>query len=155
MGWLAGVTVVCLLSLTTLDVIGRYALNHPIKGASDISEMMLVTIAFFAMSYTQKEKGHVRVTLLLHRFPERTQFILDALQFLVASITYGLIAWNMGAKALRIMISPDEGPRSLVLGIPHLPFIYLVSFGSLLLSLQLLTDVYSAMRQFTSESQAK
>ena len=37
-----------MMLLTVIDVFGRYLLNRPLVGSTEVTEVMMVTLAFFA-----------------------------------------------------------------------------------------------------------
>src|SRR5215475_2687646 len=46
LGFSAAVLLFCLMMLTTADVVGRYIFNWPIRGAFEITELLLLTLIF-------------------------------------------------------------------------------------------------------------
>ena len=46
LGTAAAVLLFCLMALTTADVVGRYIFNWPIRGAFEITELLLLTLIF-------------------------------------------------------------------------------------------------------------
>ena len=53
--------------LTTVDVVGRYVFNSPITGVFEITEYLVLILIFSFIGYTQSQKSHVAVDLLLAR----------------------------------------------------------------------------------------
>ena len=63
--------------LGAADVIGRYSLDVPIKGAYEFSQAMLAAVILFSWAYVQSKKGHVSIDLLVVRLPHRVQAAID------------------------------------------------------------------------------
>lgn len=147
MSWVSSVAVLLVFLLVFVDVIGRYFFNRPIPGSNDIGELLLIPVAFFAMGFTQLMKTHVRVTLIYERFSQKGKAVIDFVMFFLGAAVWGLVAWNLGGRALELTINPSVGSSSLILGIPHLPFLYLATVGSLLFFLQLLADSVRALTE--------
>ncbi len=148
MSWVSTAMVLMIFLLVTFDVVRRYFFDSPIKGSNDIGELLLVPIAFCAIGFTQLMKEHVRVTLIYTKFSPRGQAIVDAVMFFLGAAVWALIAWNMGERAWEMTMSTYvTTSTSPVLKIPHLPFVYLVTVGSLLLCLQLLADSVRALTE--------
>ncbi|MBN1227302.1 MAG: TRAP transporter small permease subunit [Deltaproteobacteria bacterium] len=145
--WIPVAILFIMMIFTATDVIGRYVFNHPIKGSNDFVEIFLVPMVFLALSYTQLFKGHVQVVLVYTKFSKQKQRVLDMIMYILSSATFGLMAWNQGHYAWKILFSSNPGPRSMLLGIPHLPFIFMAAIGSLLLCLQLLVDSIDAINK--------
>jgi len=134
----AGFMLVMLL-VVVVDVVARVA-RVPLKGSYDLGEILMACITYTAIAYTQYEKGHVRVDIVLGRLPRRVAMALDALTLLASTAVALLIAWAMGGRVLGIITSPNPGPVSPLLEWPLYPFYIIVMLGSLLLGLELLID---------------
>ena len=66
-----------MMLITAGDVIGRAVWSKPIPGTVELSSYMLVFFILLGVAYTQQVKGHVRVSMLVSRLPERVGGILD------------------------------------------------------------------------------
>lgn len=53
-----------LIGLTCVDVVARYAFNSPVRGAYELTEMLLATLIFLALPLTTQAKEHIEVELL-------------------------------------------------------------------------------------------
>lgn len=140
--WVSGCTIFAMMFLVSADVWARYIMKQPIKGSIDIGEMMLVLIGFLGMAHTQVEKGHVRVEILISRLSSRSQAVLDTISSFFSAIIFALISWNLTSKVWWIMASPEVGPQTNLLFIPHAPFILIAAFGCTLLCLVLVIDTF-------------
>ncbi|NLE74672.1 MAG: TRAP transporter small permease [Actinobacteria bacterium] len=140
-GELSVLAVLAIFALVVIDVIGRYTLNHPVKGSTDIGELLLVPVAFCAMPYTQLMKEHVQVQLLLRKFSPRVQAVAEGFGYLGGAAMYGLIAWNLGERAWQLTMGTSELTSvSPILRIPHIPFVYIAALFSALFCLVFLAD---------------
>jgi TRAP-type C4-dicarboxylate transport system permease small subunit len=84
-GWL----VVFLLLLVASDVAYRTVAAKSIAGAYSLSEIIMVGICFLAVSYTQKQKGHVSMDFIVIRLrgkPRQFTEITSSLLSLIVSI---------------------------------------------------------------------
>ena len=70
-GRLQAAVVFLLMIMLLVEVLTRYILNSPLSIAEEMGGYLLVSITFMGLAYTWKEKGHVRVTLLMSRLPRR------------------------------------------------------------------------------------
>ena len=94
LGTVAAVCILILMILTTLDVVLRYILNRPLKGALEISEILFLAAVFLGMAYTQLFREHVNADLLVSRLSKRTSLVLETVMFLPALLIYGLLTWQ-------------------------------------------------------------
>jgi len=56
--------------IVTGDVILRYVFNAPTKWVTEVSSYLLVVIVLMGIAYTQKERGHIKVDIILSRLPK-------------------------------------------------------------------------------------
>jgi len=132
-----GVLVVLML-LGAIDVIGRYLLDKPIRGAYGISEVMLVAIVFFGWAYTLSVGGHVRLDTVVSRLRPRVQTVSGFITSFIALVIFGLITWQSALKA----IATSKGYEVIdVVNIPIFPFQFFVSVGAFALCLELIVQM--------------
>jgi tripartite ATP-independent transporter DctM subunit len=124
-----------MMFLTAGDVIGRYLLKRPITGAFEITQYLMVILAFMAVAYTAVNKGHVSVDILTSRFSSKMQGIIGFITNLIGFGMFGLLAWRSVITALAYW---KEGRADSILGVPTAPFIFVIVVGTTLLSLVLL-----------------
>jgi len=99
----AGFMLVMLL-VVVADVVMRLA-RVPLKGAYDLGEMLMVCITYTALAFTQYEKGHVRVDILLARLPRRVALGLDTVTLTACSGVAFLITWAMTGRVWEVFSS--------------------------------------------------
>ncbi len=136
-GRIGAAFIAFIMLLTVVDIIGRRAFSHPIGGAFELSELMLVIVAFGSMAYCELIRGHVTIDLVVSRFRQRTQSIINSLMYLGFLIISSLIAWQLFVYATREI----GGQVTAVLQVPIYPFVYIAALGSVLLSLVILVHL--------------
>ena len=87
------ISVGILMLLITSDVLGRFLFNHPITGTIDISQYVMILAVYCAVAYCAMEEGHVSVNLIVSRFPQRIQAIIDSVTILISLPALSLIVW--------------------------------------------------------------
>ena len=132
-----------LMLLTSADVIGRAAWARPIPGIVELSSYMLDVFILLGLAYTQQVKGHVRVSMLTSRLPQRFQLSLEILVTLLSLFIMVLLAWQGW------VVGMEETAVSDMLRIPQRPFKLLVGVAALLLCLELVIDLVSAFTKVT------
>lgn len=115
--------MVFLMLLTVADVCGRYFLNAPITGATEISRLVMVLLVFPALGWCALARKHIRVTLLISRFPPRVQAIVSSITLLAALGTYVIITWQS------LLESAVVNRQSSLLQLPFTPFYWVMSVG--------------------------
>jgi tripartite ATP-independent transporter DctM subunit len=136
-----GVLAVMVL-LITLDVVLRYFFNRPIPGSYELVEFMMVVLVYLGLAHTQIEKDHISIKLLTNKLSRETVAIMSSATYLLCLGIFALITWRCTVEALALQV---EGTASGVLFIPNFPFMMVVAFGSALLCLVFLIDVFNSL----------
>jgi TRAP-type mannitol/chloroaromatic compound transport system permease small subunit len=103
---------------------------------------MMVVLVFFALAHTEVSNGHVRVDLIMSRFGERAQTLVDMITQFVCFLLFGLVTWSALVYSARMKAS---GEVSQDLWLPIYPFVYIVAVGCALLTLTLLIKFLMAL----------
>ncbi len=129
---------------TVLDVVLRKTINKPILGSYEIVEYGMILIVFFGIAYTQMEKGHIAVEMLVEKFPPKIQAITEALMYFVCFVFWVLISI---AGVIQAKTQWLGGNVSATLLIPNFPFLILLSIGSLMMALTLVADLLRTVQK--------
>jgi TRAP-type C4-dicarboxylate transport system permease small subunit len=134
--------LVGMMVLIVANIIYRLT-GHVITGSYELSELLIVVTVAFALGYAALQKSHVVVKILVSRFPQRWQAILEALISFLSMGTWAVIAW---ASSL-IFIERWLTEESEMLLIPFLPFRMVLLFGLILIALVYLIYMVMALRK--------
>lgn len=140
---IGGICLVAMMALTCVDVVLR-AFGHPIFGSMDIVQFLAVGVLAAAMPYTQVQRGHVGVSLLVDRMSERGRAVVDLITHLVSLAVFGIVSWEMCLYASELW---DKGEVSMTIQVPKHPFLYLVAVCFGMLCLVLLVDAINFWRR--------
>ena len=128
-----------MMFLTAMDVIFRYMFNRPITGSYELIEFMMAILVSFGIAYCALEGGHVSVDLVVARFSEKTQAIIESITSIFSLGLFILITWQ---NVLYIRDNFHSKLESAVLFIPVYPFIAIVAIGFAVLCMVLLTNLF-------------
>jgi TRAP-type C4-dicarboxylate transport system permease small subunit len=159
MGWLAAIKkgiqrinfylcgvgmslLIPMMLLTAGDVVGRAIWAWPIPGAVEVSSYMLAVFVLLGVAYTHQVKGHVRVSMLVSRLPEKAALTLDIITTLLSLFIIFILAWQGWVVGI------EERTVSDMLRIPQLPFRLLVSVAGLFLCLEFVIDLLASAEKF-------
>ncbi len=137
------VIILCMMLLTTADVVLRGIFRSPITGAFEATGLMMLMVVILGLSYTQFKKGHVSVELLASRLTGRVQAVNDVFVYLVCLGIYVLISWQAIVGGRRQQIAGVI--VSEVVKIPIYPFYYVLALGSVILCLVFVLDIIDAL----------
>lgn len=135
--YLIFVPLILMTVIEFLNAIGR-KLFIPFPGTVESVESLLVISVYFGVALVALEAGHVNVTILTTRLPERAQHGLDAVANLLAAVVFGYLAAGAWAEAAQSigMLEYRQG----VYRFPLWPFKTLYALGMVLMTIQLLIN---------------
>ncbi len=148
LGRISAVLLVIIMCLITIDVLSRYLLGQPVKGAYEITEMLFLSMVFLGLSYTQIYRGHVKVELLVNRFSERTQICLDIAMLIISFIIYILLVWQ-GIEGFWESFQSGEYRWGLI-KLPLWPAKFMIPLGAIFLCLSFLDEILSDFNKLKS-----
>ena len=85
-GYLQAGIIFFLMVMLLAEVLTRYILRSPLSIADEMGGYLLVAITFMGLAYTWKEKGHVRVSLLISRLPDKFGRQLRFITLILATV---------------------------------------------------------------------
>ncbi len=144
LSYVAAGVLLSMMLLTAVDVGGRYLFRSPIMGVFELTEFMMVCVVFLSLAFTQSEKGHIEVDLVVRRFPKHLQHAVSVVNNLLTFLVLGLIAWKGFERALEVMELEEV---SGTLSIPVYPFLFVVSLGAGVMALEILGDLMKPRRR--------
>ncbi len=124
LGAAASAVLLAMMLLTVVDVVGRYAFRRPVRGAFEVTELMLVVLIFAGLPLVSFADEHAVMDFIDRVLGPRAQRRLArAVQALNAAFMF-LLAWLVWRKADRIWGYRDATD---VLRIVYGPFVYFMA----------------------------
>lgn len=128
------------------DASGRYLFNHPLPGALEISEeILMVLLVFFSLSYCQRLKGHVRVELLDNHIPPKLKVWVDFFMDLF-NLAFNLLVTYTAINAFSNAVEMQTVSRS-ILAYPMAPVYGFMVFGMLVFCLRMLVETLENLQK--------
>lgn len=137
-----------MMTLTTVDVIFRYAFNSPILGAFEVTEFLVLLVIFSFLGYTQSQKSHISVDLLFNLFPKKLQTVIEVFNHAICLFLMILIAWMGIVNALDLMEAGEGSPN---LGIPDYPFAFFLVLGCIITCIEFARDCIQMIMDLKEE----
>ena len=135
--WMSGVFLMAMILLTCSNIFLRLVWV-PVKGTFELMGFFGAIIAACSLGYTQIKKGHIAVDILIIRFSEKTQRILNGINYFICMIFFSIAGWRMAEWATTLW---QTGEVTETLGIIFYPFTYGVALGCIILALTLMVDL--------------
>jgi len=133
-----GLMLLAAMLLTVLDVVLRHALNAPVPGAFELTELAMVGIVFLGLGQAQHRHEHVTIDLAYERLPSAGRRALDLFSLAAGVLLALQVTWQLIAYLERVRAS---GEVTGVLGLPVYPAVGVAALGFCLLGVALLTDL--------------
>ena len=136
---LAEICLVLLLILVFNEVIARYVLNKPTLYSVELSEYLLLFVAFMAAGWVMQNDRHVRMHSVINLMSARVRHVLDICTSSIVLVFCMILVWE-GAEA-SVMAFAGGYHSSSLLNVPlWIPYA-IIPIGSLILSLQILVRI--------------
>jgi len=143
--FVAGISMVLMMLLTTFDLLSRKFLNYSIPSLYEFTEdYLMVSLVFLTISYVYTAGGHVRITLFEKYLSPRFKGPWEKVHQFMALVLFFFIAvkgWDAAVQAYEF----NEMSNS-ILAYPLAPALLLVPVGSGLLCLRIIQALFNELK---------
>jgi TRAP-type C4-dicarboxylate transport system permease small subunit len=124
LGVAASAILLVLMLITFADVVSRYLLNWPLRGAFEATELMLLVLIFAGLPLVSHADEHVTMDFIDRMLPSGgTRILIRIVHALCAAVMF-FLAWQVWLKAGKIA---GYGDTTDVLRVPVAPFVYFMA----------------------------
>ncbi|MCR9255885.1 MAG: TRAP transporter small permease [Alphaproteobacteria bacterium] len=144
---IGGITIMCVMLLSVINILGRKLFNLPIPGYIDWMVQLVPVMAFLGIAYCQRIGGHIRMDFLVGKLKGRplwTFELVSVLLMLVITIPLIYGSWDHGMRAFNF------GDSTVDINLPTWPVKILVPIMLALLGVRLLLQVWFYTRALIS-----
>ena len=141
LGVVASAVLFAMMGLTVVDVVARYVFNRPLRGAFEVTELMLLVLIFAGLPLVSFSDEHATMDFVDRLLGPRAQRWLERGVQLVNGAFMLFLAWLVWLKANRIWGYRDTTD---VLRILYGPFVY---FMAITLALAGLIHLYKMLER--------
>jgi len=141
LGVVASAVLFAMMGLTVVDVVARYVFNRPLRGAFEVTELMLLVLIFAGLPLVSFSDEHATMDFIDRVLGPRAQRWLERGVQLVNGAFMLFLAWLVWLKANRIWGYRDTTD---VLRILYGPFVY---FMAVTLALAGLIHLYKMLER--------
>jgi len=113
-----------MMLLTFVDVVARYVFNRPVRGAFEVTELMLLVLIFAGLPLVSYAGEHALMDFIDRLLGPRGQRRLESLVHAACAAVMFLLTWLVWLKADRIWGYRDATD---VLRIVYGPFVYFMA----------------------------
>ncbi|MFZ5965170.1 TRAP transporter small permease [Thalassococcus sp. BH17M4-6] len=94
-GVLCAICLIAMMGLTVADVLGRYIMNAPVPGATELTELLLAAVVFMGLPAASIDADHIAVDIVTSRLSGLRAKILDLLIAVVSAAVLALVGWRI------------------------------------------------------------
>lgn len=128
---IASVALIVMMFVTVIHVIGRIFFDSPLYGGIELISLAGVLLISFAVGYTQAERGHIIIEILVSRLPKGLHLPFAILSLFISLCAVALVAWGAYLFAWDAVIKP--GSLTPILRLPAAPFKFILVAGCVVL----------------------
>jgi TRAP-type C4-dicarboxylate transport system permease small subunit len=136
----AALVLGAVMMVSVVDVVGRYVLNRPLPGSSEITEILMAVLIYAGLPLVSLRRAHIAVDLLDSLTPPKVARARDAVVGILSVVVLGIVAWRLWAYADQIRESKDVTEY---LKLPLAPFAYAMS---VLAAIAAVVEIYRTLR---------
>ena len=134
----AGGVLAAMVLLTMSDVFMRYVFDKPIIGTTEITELMMICVAFLGLGWCAVNRAHLKVDLIMANRSPRTQAIVDSITLISGLCLCVFITWRCFVESVTSM---QLGVTFSLLDLPDYPFYFILTLGFASLCVVMVTNV--------------
>lgn len=146
--WIAGLFLTAMIVITCANIVLRI-IWAPVEGTFELMGYFGALATALALGYTQMQRGHIAVDILVQRFSAKTQRTLNGVNYIISTLFFIIAGWQLTRWA---MVLKEEGELSETLWIIFYPFVIGVAFGCFVLALTFLIDLLKTITQAEEQS---
>lgn len=139
--WTAAVFLVSMILLTCSNIFLRLVWM-PVRGTFELMGFFGAIVTAFALGYTQINRGHIGIDIVVNLFSAKTQRLLNGINYFICMIFFAIAGWQIAKWATTLW---QTGEVTETLRIIFYPFTYGVALGSIILALVLLVDLLKVL----------
>lgn len=145
-GWSAALCgfILCFsLALILTEIVLRSAFSKTLFITDEYSGYLMSALTLMGLSYTMREKGHIRVTLLQNVLSNTGRLYLDLICCIVGFLTVSFIAWQCALFFWDSVVTQSRSMQisETYLAVPQ----FFMPLGSALFALQLFAEVLKCL----------
>lgn len=133
---IAGVALISMMLLIVFNSVKRL-FSDPISGTVEIVSWLGAVTGVFALGYTQLNKGHIYIDMLINNFPPLIRKIIHTIMNVLSIAFFSIASWQLALFGINLR---DGGVVSETIQFSFYPIVILCSLGFLGLVLALVKE---------------
>jgi TRAP-type C4-dicarboxylate transport system permease small subunit len=143
----AGISLFAMMAMMTAHILGR-KVGHPVPGAFEASEQLMVIIFSFPLAEVGLRKNHILFELVIRAFSKKVQTVLGILAHAVGLILFAPLTWKAWQVAWKNFSMGEY--RQGVIDFPIWPFRVALAIGLSVFVVQMMIGLVREWKQRSS-----
>ena len=139
----SGIVIFSLISLSVVNVFGRWLFSLPISGYIDWIEQFMAFLAFLGIAYVQRLGSHIRMDMFIGKLKNRRLWCAELLSIILILGISLIIVYGSYLHFLRAFVLGDS---SFDINLPTWPAKLVVPVAFVLLSIRLVLQAWACVR---------
>ena len=148
MSWLAIAIILASTVAVTVDVIARSFFHYSFLGVVELTEYGLLFLTFLGSAWLLREKGHVRVEVIVQRMRPKTRAVFEIISNLIGMASTLIITYFGTSVTVDFYLRNVR--TATVLELPRAFLFFIIPLGSFLLAIQFGRNLLKEVERFNS-----
>lgn len=149
MQFVSNCILILIMTLISIDVLGRNLFNKPLKGTFEVIELTAALLVFFAFAITHREGEHITIDFLVERFSDKiTAWLMGVIEVCIA-ILLTFMSYHIFGNGMRLMA---RNTTTTDLSIPLYPFLFIVAVTLVIFAIVAIFKAIDYIRQAVKQS---
>ena len=140
--FISNMFLVFIMTIITIDVLGRNLLNKPLKGTYELTELGAALLVFFALAITHRKGEHITIDFIVDKFSVKAKNMLLGIVEIVIAVILFIMSNHLFDNGLRMM---ERKSTTTDLAISVHPFLFIITFTLIIFAL---TAIFKAIHYF-------
>lgn len=140
---ISAIALLFVMSVTFIDVLGRYALNMPLAYSVEVIKLAMGLVILLGLGLTTFSREHISVDFLVPLMPRKLRLLANRFSAILGALFLGLIAWNFWGK---VEAQKSDGLVTQILDLPVYPITFIMAIGATFSALLCLYFVFAPSR---------
>ena len=142
-GWL----MLAMMILLVIDIITR-TMRKPIQGMAELSVFVMMVVIYLGLARCEEHHEHVNLEIVLNALSAPSRRIMEALSYLLALLTVGLLLYAIAANAVHSYLRNEAIEGTVEMHIWPVKFIMVI--GTFFFFVQTLLNMLEKIRNLKS-----
>jgi len=143
-GWLLS----AIMFLLIIDFVSR-GMYRPIQGVGELAVFVMVSVVYLGIPHAEQVRGHVRVTAIINRLPERVRNWMNLFVYVLCTVAIGFVVFAVTQNAIKSYTS-DEAVAGTV-PLPVWPVKAVIVIGCTFYFIQIVLNAIDEIKKLASQ----